>query len=80
MKAKPGSKRPRDEVVERPPGRAERWLFDIVNRNSSAAWERAASAAACPIYPTAFTPAWAICSSSCDCTPDTPIAPTHSFW
>lgn len=26
----------------------------------------------------ALMPAAAICSSSCDCTPDTPIAPTHS--
>src|SRR5580698_8812323 len=32
------------------------------------------------IYPSALAPAWAICSSSCDCTPETPMAPTHSFW
>ena len=31
-------------------------------------------------YPKAFSPASAICSSSWDCTPDTPMAPTHSFW
>src|SRR5215510_12659968 len=30
-------------------------------------------------HPNALMPAWATCSSSCDCTPDTPIAPTHSF-
>jgi hypothetical protein len=45
---KPGSNRPHDEVVEQPPGRAERWLFEIVNRNTTAAPERAAVAAACP--------------------------------
>src|SRR5687767_3981878 len=29
-------------------------------------------------YPSAATPALATCSSSCDCTPETPMAPTHS--
>src|SRR5205809_7448899 len=29
-------------------------------------------------YASEFTPACATCSSSNDCTPDTPIAPTHS--
>jgi len=29
-------------------------------------------------YVKTLAPACAICSSSCDCTPDTPIAPTHS--
>ena len=33
-----------------------------------------------PRYFSAATPALAIFSSSCDCTPDTPIAPTHSPW
>src|SRR5262249_59709390 len=32
------------------------------------------------LYVRAAAPAPAICSSSCDCTPDTPMAPTHSFW
>ena len=30
------------------------------------------------IYASASAPACATCSSSCDCTPDTPMAPTHS--
>jgi hypothetical protein len=30
-------------------------------------------------YSSALAPACATCSSSCDCTPDTPMAPTHSF-
>jgi len=30
-------------------------------------------------YAKTLAPACAICSSSCDCTPDTPMAPTHSF-
>ncbi|MFZ0425625.1 MAG: hypothetical protein WAL80_22335 [Xanthobacteraceae bacterium] len=30
-------------------------------------------------YSSAPAPACATCSSSCDCTPETPMAPTHSF-
>jgi hypothetical protein len=30
-------------------------------------------------YSSVPAPACATCSSSCDCTPDTPMAPTHSF-
>ena len=30
-------------------------------------------------YAKTLAPACAICSSSCDCTPETPMAPTHSF-
>ena len=54
-------------------------LFDIVNKEGNAARERAAVAESCPTYFNALMPTCAICSSSCDCTPDTPIAPTHSF-
>ncbi len=32
-----------------------------------------------PRYSSELAPACATCSSSCDCTPETPIAPTHSF-